>query len=66
MYKIDVNTHTTIKKYNGIREAMRDLDKKTTNISKACKSYEQFKLGLIKLPSKAAGFYWSYKNNIDE
>jgi hypothetical protein len=66
VYKIDVNTHTTIKKYNGIREAMRDLDKKTTNISKACKSYEQFKLGLIKLPSKAAGFYWSYKNNIDE
>lgn len=66
VYKIDINSYRIIKKYNGIREAMKDLDKRTTNISTACKSYEDFKSGLIKYPKSAAGFYWSYKKEINE
>jgi hypothetical protein len=59
--KIDISTHKIISTYDGIREAMRDLDKKTTNITKSCRSYEQYKQGLIKKPSSAGGYYWSYE-----
>jgi len=60
--KIETTTHKVLEVYNGIREAVRSLDKKTTNISSACRSYADFNSGILNMPKSAGGYYWKYND----
>lgn len=62
IYKIDINTHEILEKFSGIRQAMRLLNIKTTNICSACKSYKDYTYGLIDKPKVVKGYYWKYQD----
>jgi hypothetical protein len=60
--KICIETHQILEVYDGIREAVRKMNKQYAgNLPSACKSYDKFEKNEIKRPKICFGYYWKYE-----